>query len=133
MNNSFDDIFADEYSSNLETYLGVNSTSVNSETEREVNHKSMDRQDFTFHFKIDSMLDKEMLFLEYEDYEDEADLLIRKSIRENCIFLKTSDNMEKLAFSFIFVFDSKIKEAEENFNQLKGALIKSRCNWKTRK
>jgi uncharacterized Rmd1/YagE family protein len=120
MNNSFDDIFADEYSSNKETYLGVNSTSMNSESEKNSNPDSPNQELFTFHLKAENMLDKTMDFLEYEDYEYEGDLLIRKSIRENAIFLKSSDNLEKLAFSFTFVFDSKIKEAEENFNTLKG-------------
>jgi len=119
---SFENIITEDFSSNKESYLGVHSTSVNSESERKVSPKrpNLDHLDFKKH--IEGLITEKMDFLEYEDYENSGDLLLRRSIRNDTIFLKTSDHFEKLAFSFVFVFDLKIKEAEENFHNLKSMI-----------
>ena len=73
-------------------------------------------------FLEETYFKENMYFIEVDELENEQDLLIKKRVKDEIIFLKTMNNLEKLAISFVFVFDLKIREAEKKFKKIKSLI-----------
>ena len=124
MNKSFDNVFNDGFASNKETLLN------NSLLETKIKKKLNSKKNLNYNSENEPnkipfyKFGKEnMYFFNFEDFENEPDLVVRNPIIENIIFLNSQNHFEKLGVSFVFVFDLKIREAEENFEKIKGNLF----------